>query len=414
MAKDLYNIEKLDLPDITSVKNGLENVGGSVATKLSNSLNSIGQLSSSSRSQQFPSSIGSDLSPDKFSSEIDLNKGLARENRFVLKIITPQKMTGVMSGPNGGGRKFEDLSIFCDECEFPSSSLNTISYQDNHASLTAVNGYTNKDVKVSFIVPQNYFVKELLNNWHKLIINKPSYRASYKDDYVTTVFIAQLNERYLPVHGVTLKRAYPSYVDGIKFSSSRDNTFVRVSLSFKYDDFEEKNLIYPYDGIDPSIFTLSDIKNGLNFLDDLVYNYQAKLNQKFDKKFFELQDKLKSIPVVGEALNEILGIDGLRESILGTGNDIFGTVTDVVKSPFEDAIFSIQDTISGARTDLYDYGSAQISSGYEGVKSFVKDDLFGFGSSETNGTNDSNQTGGIFTSITSSASKGLSDLYNFF
>ena len=105
------------------------------------------------------------------------------------------------------------------------------------------NGYVYEDITISFLIPNDYFVKELFDAWQNMVIDTTRYRAGYKSDYATDIIISQLDKKNYPVYSIKLKNAWPVGVNSIDLDNTAESAVSRVSVSFTFEDIEKSNVV---------------------------------------------------------------------------------------------------------------------------------------------------------------------------
>lgn len=172
----------------------------------------------------------------KLKERIAYRAGLARSNRFYVDFsAVKEKLTTINISD------FDDLSYFCETSSLPGRTTNTVDYGSWHNEIKVPIGYSNDDVEMSFIMTNDYFVKEILDKWSGLIINSKTYLLNYDDAYRADVKIYQLDQADKITYGVILRGAYPYSVKSIELSNSEDDSISKCSASFAYRDFQTIN-----------------------------------------------------------------------------------------------------------------------------------------------------------------------------
>ena len=221
--------------------------------------------------------INRQLSPspiDEFKANIGKHAGLARQNRFVIFMRPPQQallnidLENIAVNTLTG--KFKDSSIIndprdiallCTRCSLPGRQIQTMDNPLNGFAQTIKHptGYFNEDVEFEFHLTNDYYMKKIFDKWIGLPILQRSHLKNYDDVYKTDITIQQLNEKNLPVYGVTLKGAFPITMNSIDLNNESADTTQRLGITFTYDDFE------PSGGISS---TLGGVKNAIGDLFD--------------------------------------------------------------------------------------------------------------------------------------------------
>lgn len=170
---------------------------------------------------------------DELKSTIGRRNGLARSNRFLVR-LTP---------PIGGVYKLDtedlrDLSILCESCSLPTRSITTVDYKLLRHSIKIANGYTNSDVSFTFNLTGDYLVKKVFDLWIGQIININQYSAAYVNKYTAVVDIQQLDSFGLPIYAVKLLDAYPLSVQSISLDNNSSDSTQKITVDFTYRDYE--------------------------------------------------------------------------------------------------------------------------------------------------------------------------------
>ena len=179
--------------------------------------------------------------------------GLALQNRYQV-IFTPPKMSlinlnpstilnAVVSGSSLSLKNFindpRDISIFCDSVNIPGRQISTGDHQTYAESRKYITGYIDEDVTMEFMLTQDFFMRNMMDDWLKSMFNSDSYAVSYKTEYVTDITIQQVDkEGNLPLYGVKLLNAYPTSIGGMTLGNANESTPQKMSITFSYDKFE--------------------------------------------------------------------------------------------------------------------------------------------------------------------------------
>jgi len=193
---------------------------------------------------------------DDLKSTIQKHGGLAMQNRFNV-IFTPPKLSlanldggtllsGLISTGSISIKNFindpRDISLMCKSASLPGRQIQTAEYQAHKEQHKYVTGFIDEDVTCEFHITQDYFIRNMFDNWQEQIFDVANYNVSYKSEYTCDVLIQQLDkERNLPIYSVVLKNAFPSSNTGITLSNESENTPQTFSVTFSYDKFETIN-----------------------------------------------------------------------------------------------------------------------------------------------------------------------------
>lgn len=192
----------------------------------------------------------------EFKSVIDGNRGLLRNNRFLVDIPVPPKLAGVLN-VGGFSPSTSVLSFYCKAAPLPGIGILTSDvYRYGYGPIerrpygTVVN-----DAMMHFYVDGNNFVRKWFRNWIRLIVNpdsergingtfaptgQSSYEFGYKRDYAVDIKITAFSPEGGEVIGVTLVEAFPNYIGDTMqdWDDRNSNMMLPVSMTFKdwYED----------------------------------------------------------------------------------------------------------------------------------------------------------------------------------
>jgi hypothetical protein len=193
-------------------------------------------------------------SVDDMKAKISNHGGLAPSNRFGL-IMTPPtnavlSYSSIIEDAVRGNltlgsimQNSNDLSFFVESCQFPGKQINSLDNVLHRNSLKYPNGYVYEDITVNFLLPTDYFIKNLFDAWQNMVIDKNTYRAGYKDDYTSDIIISQLDKRNYPVYTIKLKNAWPVGVNSIDLDNTAESAFSRLSVAFTFEEIEDGNAL---------------------------------------------------------------------------------------------------------------------------------------------------------------------------
>jgi len=209
---------------------------------------------------------------DDFKSTIGKHGGLARTNRFLIFMRPPQQsilnidLENIAITALSGDFKASslindprDIALLCNRCSLPGRQIQTLDNPFNGfaQSIKHPTGYFNEDVEFEFHLTNDYYIRKMFDKWMGLPINQETYLKNYDSVYKTDITIQQLNQKNVPIYGVTLQNAYPITMNSIELNNESSDATQRLSITFTYDDFK------PAGGISS---TLGGIKNAIGGL----------------------------------------------------------------------------------------------------------------------------------------------------
>lgn len=195
---------------------------------------------------------------DDFKSSIQNHGGLAMQNRFNI-IFTPPKLSlvnlnasTILSGViSGGGLTLNnfindprDISLMCKSTSLPGRQISTAEHQTHKENHKYITGFIDEDVTCEFHVTQDFFIRNMFDDWMKQIFNTETYSVSYKKEHTCDVIIQQVDKQNnAPIYAVKLVNAFPTSLGSMALSNEAADTPQTFSVTFSYDRFETLNSI---------------------------------------------------------------------------------------------------------------------------------------------------------------------------
>ena len=188
------------------------------------------------------------MSIDTLKSTISKRGGLAKANRFNLIFSSPaggllNTSGGVVSSLISGGgagsliNDPRDISLLAENVTLPGRQISTIEYIAEKQTVKIPYGIINEDVTASFLLTNDYYIKNMFDDWLKVCFDVENYRAKFKNDFAVDVVIQQLNEKNIPVYGVRLEKAFPTTVASITLDNNSENTVQKLNVTFSYENY---------------------------------------------------------------------------------------------------------------------------------------------------------------------------------
>lgn len=188
---------------------------------------------------------------DDLKSTVAKKGGLAPANRFNV-IFTPPSQSllnlnvenilgSIISGGFSAGNLINDprdISILCKSVSLPGRTLSTFEHQHDRQQNKYPYTFIDEDVTMTFHLTNDYYMRNMLEQWQSGIFNTESYVTGFKNDYSVDVIIQQLNQKNRPVYGVKLEKAYPVSYESITLDNSQESSVVEMSVTFAYDKFK--------------------------------------------------------------------------------------------------------------------------------------------------------------------------------
>jgi hypothetical protein len=187
---------------------------------------------------------------ENLKSTIAKKGGLAPANRFnvifappavsLLNINPQQIVSSLLSGNFSAGNLLNDprdISILCKSVNMPGRTLSTFEHDHDKQQNKYPYTFIDEDVTMTFHLTNDYYMRNMLEQWQSGIFNTESYVTGFKNDYSVDVIIQQLNQKNIPVYGVKLLKAYPVSYEGITLDNAQTDAVTEMSVTFAYDRF---------------------------------------------------------------------------------------------------------------------------------------------------------------------------------
>jgi len=228
----------------------------------------------------------------------NLNKGVARQNRYAV-YITPPRM---LAGENTSYLLFRTQAT-----ELPGLTLNTFNHQPmgfgNPRSMPAgYNLYPN--LGVDFVSSADYREWKFFSTWFDGIVKRPTQKAenqgdthmlNYYDDYTCQISIVAYNELGDPVYECYFNDAYPVQLNPVNLNWAANDGYVSFPVQFAYRSWYDKTIRDGFESRFPNILTGIDSRIGAQIVGALETGLGA----------FGIEDKLPTS--VRDAVNVVTG-----------------------------------------------------------------------------------------------------------
>lgn len=174
------------------------------------------------------------------------NEGVAKTNQFMVLL---HDIPSAISNPIGDGldedfiTPFEDTSFFSTSVEsvsFPGASHLTTEYR-KYGMVTKVPYLKDyQEVTIVFRCNSVMWEREFFDSWQNIISNTSTLDFKFKDEYVTSITVAQLDNAFDITYAQTLRNAYPIAVSALEASHGDQNNYHRVAVTFTYDFIQQR------------------------------------------------------------------------------------------------------------------------------------------------------------------------------
>lgn len=197
-------------------------------------------------------------SVDQLKSNITWRGGLARPNNFLIEL------------PSLSGVSSQTMNVLCRSATLPGKQILTHDRQVGMEREKIAYGYAVDDVTMTFLMTNDYAVRDYFDRWKSIILNDDNQTVKYKNQYQSRVVIHQLANsvpsimlgasinigpfsvgktigRGFPVGGrldvttsvysVELIDAFPTTIGEIALNNDQDQ-FIEMSVQLSYTNWK--------------------------------------------------------------------------------------------------------------------------------------------------------------------------------
>ena len=190
---------------------------------------------------------------EKFRSEVLSGAGLARTNRFEVVITPPAKLAN----------KFNESflsSLYVEQASIPNLGVVTKqlkifgpSYQRPVSS-----EYGGEGISLTFHVDRNMAIRKFFEDWIHIIVDPDTFTVGYQMDYISDVYIKQLDEQDNVTHEILLKEAFPRNINIMELNNGSSNQTHRLNVLFAYRNWvntsrQKQELPLPRNIVNPQV-----------------------------------------------------------------------------------------------------------------------------------------------------------------
>ena len=188
---------------------------------------------------------------DTMKAMISKKGGLATANRYLVLMTAPEVslinndpsvLLGTLISGGSPANLFNDprdISLLAKSVQLPGRNLSTTDKKVGKQQMKIPYDYIDGDVAMTFYLTNDMYARRYFTNWISCIVDANRYRVGYKKDYATDVQIIQLNQKNLPVYGVTLENAYPLDISAIDLDATTETGIQDMTVNFAYDKYSE-------------------------------------------------------------------------------------------------------------------------------------------------------------------------------
>ena len=169
---------------------------------------------------------------DSLKTVISRRSGLARPTKFLAEFFLPP-------GISMDTTDIKDLSIICQTSSLPTRTILTTDYSGTQRHAFKIpSGYSFDSITCTFLLSNDFFPKNIFDQWLDRSVDTLSYRVRYIKDYSGTINLYQLDGNDDPVYGLQLNEAYPTSISPVELDASQSDQIHRLSVTFSFYDYE--------------------------------------------------------------------------------------------------------------------------------------------------------------------------------
>jgi len=291
-------------------------------------------------------------------SRISERGGLARPNLFAV----------TFNGPASINPDMFLVNAICESASLPGRAISTNEHTTTkHATKTPYT-FINDDITLTFLVTNDFYIKNLFEKWMKHVINDEAGKIYYKSQYASDMTITILSldgkmvhkvqlEKAFPiaftamdlsnasertVHKVQLENAFPIAFTAMELSNASESQIMRFTVTMTYDNFKSNTTYFTLAS------SLAEFKNALSFPNPLMPSLPFSPFGDLGDQAETLLAGLKS-ELAGEMTAVLNSLTSqIRDKILGNAASI--------TTPYEGSLGSVISQISGKVTNIFGAG----------------------------------------------------------
>lgn len=193
---------------------------------------------------------------EKFKALVGKKQGLAKTNRFLVVFtpptqsllnLDPMAIVGRLANDTFNAKNLindpRDIAFLVEATQMPGRNINTLDYQAEKETIKMPNGFIDDDVTMTFLLTNDFYIKDMMETWMSSIVDTENYKVGYKKAYQTDITIQQLNDFDKNVYGIRLQNAYPINISSVELNQTAENTIQRVTVTFAYDRYVPENFL---------------------------------------------------------------------------------------------------------------------------------------------------------------------------
>jgi hypothetical protein len=166
---------------------------------------------------------------ERFRSEVLDGAGLARNNRFEV-IITPPR------GLSDRGSESELASLYVEQASVPLLNIFAKPFKIFGPTYQRpiTSEYGGEGMPITFHVDRNMRIRRFFEDWMHLIVDPVRFTVGYQENYISDIFIRQLDEQNNITNEIKLIEAFPRNINLMDLNNNSSNQTHRLNVLFAY------------------------------------------------------------------------------------------------------------------------------------------------------------------------------------
>jgi len=171
--------------------------------------------------------------------------GIANPSRYNVSFTLPrgipafegsavESQAGNIRGWDSRLNGHQKINLLCHTCTMPQRSLMTYQHKQLNAPYNVPYSQSYDPVSFVFYGDANLEARRYFEIWQNAVVNIQSNTFNFYSEYVSDVYITQLDSEGLPTYGVKLIEAWPINITAVDYSYSNNNTFVNITTVLTY------------------------------------------------------------------------------------------------------------------------------------------------------------------------------------
>lgn len=161
------------------------------------------------------------------------DKNPYKPNGLLSTLQTGVKIVNAFFG--GKTKSAASLQAMCSMAAFPGVAIDTTAMNSDANHIKMANNISQSDVDFTFIIGTDFYEKQVMDSWRKLIYDPHTIKMGYWDDYTVDIIIEQLDTMDNVVHRMYLTGAYPMNFETVILDKGAADQYHQYTLTFTFN-----------------------------------------------------------------------------------------------------------------------------------------------------------------------------------